>query len=153
MNQVGFIWFLRLFQHGWLRVVITMLTSTWFRGPFPKDDNGLGWVQIQRKSRLWEETIDDSTMVKHGGVTTLAHPILGWTIASGTWNTLRTAWGLTSETLKRIHWSDSCKVQERLQCAQVFTPTRHILQTIKQTWKIDRIHGLLAVSATAFPLT
>ena len=40
-------------------------------------------------------------------MTTLAHPNRGWNIASGTWNALRTKWGLTSETLQRIYDSKS----------------------------------------------
>jgi hypothetical protein len=49
-------------------------------------------------------------------------------IASGTWNTLRAKWGLTSETLQKIY--DSCKIQRHLETASIFTPTRHILQTL-----------------------
>jgi hypothetical protein len=71
----------------------------------PTSDNGLGWVQIQKKSLRWEEHIQVSTIITHEGLTTLAHSNRGWTIASGTWNALwnalRAKWGLTSETLQR----------------------------------------------------
>ncbi len=83
-------------------------------------------VNLIHLKQLWEETIDGSSVVTHKGLTMLAHPRLGWTIASGMWNTLRTAWEMTSETMKKIH--DSCTTQERLGCAQIFTPIGHILQ-------------------------
>ena len=51
----------------------------------PKDDSGLGWVQIQRKSLFWEEKIDGFSIITHEGLTTLAHPQIGWTITSGMW--------------------------------------------------------------------
>ena len=98
----------------------------------PTSDNGLGWVQIQQKSLRWEENIQGSTVITHEGLTTLAHPTQGWTIASGTWNALRAKWGLTSETLQRIY--ESCTSQRQLETANIFTPTRHILQTIKRVW-------------------
>jgi hypothetical protein len=37
-----------------------------------------------------------------------------------------------------------------LEEANVFTPTRHLLLTIKRTWQLDRIHGLPAVAVPAF---
>ncbi len=40
----------------------------------PQDDSGLGWVQIQRKSLLWEEKIEGFSVITHEGLTTLAHP-------------------------------------------------------------------------------
>jgi hypothetical protein len=98
--------------------------------PLPTSDNGLGWVQIQQKSPRWEEHIQGSTIITHEGLTTLAHPDRGWTIASGTWNALRAKWGLTSETLQKIY--DSCESQRQLETANIFTPTRHILETIKR---------------------
>ncbi len=42
-------------------------------GPCPQDDSGLGWVQIQRKSLLWEEKIEGFSVIIHEGLTTLAH--------------------------------------------------------------------------------
>jgi hypothetical protein len=72
----------------------------------PTSDNGLGWVQIQQKSLRWEENIQGSNVITHVGLTTRAHPTQGWTITSGTWNTLRKKWGLTSETLYKIY--ESC---------------------------------------------
>ncbi len=49
-------------------------------GPCPQDDSGLGWVQIQLKSLLWEEKIEGFSVITHEGLTTLAHPEIGWTI-------------------------------------------------------------------------
>ena len=51
-------------------------------GPCPRDDSGLGWVQIQRRSLLWEEKIEGFSIITSEGLTTLAHPQLGWTITS-----------------------------------------------------------------------
>jgi hypothetical protein len=51
-------------------------------------------------------------------------------------------------TLTRIH--ESCKTQSLLESADVFTPTRHILQTIRRIWMVDRVHGLPAVAAPSF---
>ncbi len=91
-------------------------------------------------------------MITHEGLTILAHPNRGWTIASGTWNTLRAKWGLTSETLERIY--DSCITQRQIETVNIFTPTRHILQTIKQVWQVEGIHILPAVAAsTLFPMS
>ena len=75
--------------------------------PWPKDVNGLGWVQIHQKSLQWEEIIDGSSIVTHEGLTTLTHPKIGWTITSGTWNTFQTTWGKNPDTVDRIHesWS------------------------------------------------
>ena len=56
--------------------------------------------------------------------------------------------GLTSETLQRIY--DSCKIQRQLETANIFTPTRHILQTIKRVCQVEGIHGLPAVAAPTF---
>jgi hypothetical protein len=75
------------------------LRETSLKEALPTSDKGLGWVQIQQKSLRWEENIQGSTVITHEGLTTRAHPTQGWTITSGTWNTLRTKWGLTSETL------------------------------------------------------
>ena len=94
--------------------------------PLPESDNGLGWVQIQQKSLRCQENIHDSTIITHEGLTTLDHPNRGWTITSGTWDVLRTTWGLRSETQQRIY--DSCKTQRQLETVNIFTPTRHILQ-------------------------
>ena len=99
-------------------------------GPCPRDDSGLGWVQIQRKSLLWKEEIEGFSIITHEGLTTLAHPQIGWTITTGMWNTLRT---LNMDTLVRIH--ESCKRQSHLECTDIFTPTRHILQVIRSTSK------------------
>ena len=66
--------------------------------------------------------------------TLVVPPQIRWTITSGMWNTLRTLWGLNMETLLRIH--ESCKSQSHLEYVDIFTPTRHILQTIRRTWKI-----------------
>ena len=52
------------------------------------------------------------------------------------------------ETLIRIH--ESCKSQSHLECADIFTPTRHILQTIRRTWKTDRVRGLPEVAVPTF---
>ena len=74
---------------------------------------------------------------------------IGRCFNNGMWNTLRTMWGLNMETLERIH--ESCKSQSHWECADIFTPTRHILQTIRRTWKTDRVqHGLPAVAAPTF---
>jgi hypothetical protein len=43
-------------------------------GPCPRDDSGLGWVQIQRKSLLWEEKIEGFSIITSEGLTTLDHP-------------------------------------------------------------------------------
>ena len=116
-------------------------------GTLPRGENGLGWVQIQQKSLRWEEITDGSSVVTHEGLTTLAQPKLGWTVASWTWTTLKKMWGKSPATTNRINES---RAQDRLECADIFTPTRHILQTIKQTWKLNSIHGLPAVAAPAF---
>jgi hypothetical protein len=117
-------------------------------GPCPRDDSGIGWVQIQRKSLLWVEKIEGFSIITTEGLTTLAHPQLGWTITSGMWNTLRTTWGPTMTTLTRIH--ESCKTQSLLESTDVFTPTRHILQAIRRIWMVDRVHGLPAVAVPSF---
>jgi hypothetical protein len=54
----------------------------------------------------------------------------------------------TMDTLTRIH--ESCKTQSLLVSADIFTPTRHILQSIRSTWMVDRVHGLPAVTAPSF---
>jgi hypothetical protein len=90
--------------------------------PLPESNNGLGWVQIQQKSSRWEEHIQGSTIITHEGLTTLAHPNRGWTVANGTWNVLRAKWGLTSETLQKIY--DCCKTQRQLETDNIFTPNR-----------------------------
>ena len=117
-------------------------------GPCPKDDSGLGWVQIQRQSLFWEEEIDGfSIITPYEGLTTLVHPQIGLTITSGMRNTLRTLW-VSMETLQRIH--ESCNGQTHLECVDILTPTRHILQAIRHTWKVDRVHGLPTVVAPTF---
>ena len=125
-----------------------MLREDSLKESLPTSDNGLGWVQIQQKSLRWEENIQGSTIITHEGLTTLAHPTQGWTIAGGTWNALRAKWGLTSETLQRIY--ESCTSQRQLETANVFTPTRHILQTIKRVWQVEGLHGLPAIAAPTF---
>ena len=97
---------------------------------------------------LWEEKIEGFSIITHEGLTTLAHPQIGWTINSGMWNTLRTLWGLNMDTLVRIH--ESCKSQSHVKYADIFTPTRHILQVIRRTWKPDRVQGLPTVVVPTF---
>jgi hypothetical protein len=46
----------------------------------------------------------------------------GWTIMNGTWNHLRKVWGPTPDTLEKI---------QSLEETNVFSPTRHLLLTIK----------------------
>jgi hypothetical protein len=116
--------------------------------PLPKSESGLGWVQIQQKSLRWEEHIQGSPIITYKGLTTVAHPNRGWTIASGTWHTLRAKWGLISETLQRIY--DSSITQRQLETAHTFTPTRHIFQTIKRIWQVEGIHGLPAIAVPTF---
>ena len=99
------------------------LSEDSLHGPCPRDDSDLGWVQIQHKSLFWEEKIE--------GFSTL--------------------WGLNMETSVRIH--ESCNSQTHLEYADIFTPTRHILQTIRCTCKVDRVHGLpVVVDRTFSPL-
>jgi hypothetical protein len=93
----------------------------------PKGENDLGWVQLQQ--------------VTHEGLTTMAQSSrTGWTIMNGTWNHLRKVSGPTPNTLAKIQ--ASCKDQESLEEANVFSPTRHLLLTLKRLWQIDRVHGL-----------
>ncbi len=81
-------------------------------------------------------------VVTHEGLTTMTHSsITGWTIMSGTWNHLR-------KVLAKIQ--DSCKTQESLEEANVFSPTRHLLLVIKRSCQIDRVHGLPTVATPAF---
>jgi hypothetical protein len=92
----------------------------------PRGEDDLGWVQLQQKSLLWQEMIEGSLVVTHEGLTTMAQSSrTGWTIMSGTWNHLRKVWGPTQDTLARIQ--ASCKDQESLEEANVFSPTRHLL--------------------------
>ena len=92
--------------------------------------------------------IEGSSVITHEGLTTLSHSSkMGWTIMNGTWNHLRKVWGPTPDTLAKIQ--ASCKYQESLEEANVFTPTRHLLLAIKQMWQLDRIHDLPAVAAPA----
>jgi hypothetical protein len=115
----------------------------------PRGEDDLGWVQLQQKSLLWQEMIEGSLVVTHEGLTTMAQSSrTGWTIMNGTWNHLRKVWGPTQDTLARIQ--DSCKDQESLEEANVFSPTRHLLLTLKWLCQLDRVHGLPAVSAPAF---
>ncbi len=48
------------------------------KGPCPQDDSGLGWVQIQRKSLLWEEKIE--------GFSVITQEYMNHVKASHTWN-------------------------------------------------------------------
>ena len=115
----------------------------------PKGENDLGWVQLQQKSLLWQEMIEGSLVVTHEGLTTMAQSSrTGWTVMSGTWNHLRKVWGPTPDTLAKIQ--ASCKDQESLEEANVFSPTRHLLLTLKRLWQLERVHGLPAVAAPAF---
>ena len=117
--------------------------------PCPKGEDDLGWVQIQQKSLIWEEKIGEFSVITHEGLTTLAHSAkMGWTITGGTWNHLREAWGPSPATLTKIQ--ESCKSQEYLEESNKLTPTRRILLTLKETWNLERIHGLPAVAAPAF---
>jgi ribonuclease HI len=115
----------------------------------PRGEDDLGWVQLQQKSLLWQEMIEGSLVVTHEGLTTMAQSSrTGWTVMSGTWNHLRRVWGPTQNTLARIQ--ASCKDQESLEEANVFSPTRHLLLTLQRLWQLDRVHGLPAVAAPAF---
>ncbi len=42
----------------------------------------VGWVRIERKSMIWQETIDNSTVITHEALSTLAHPRMGPVYAS-----------------------------------------------------------------------
>ena len=97
---------------------------------------------------LWEEKIEGFSIITHEGLTLLPHPEIGWTPSSGMWNTLRTLWVLNMETLIRIH--ESCKSQSHLEYSDIFIPTRHILQSISRTWKVDRVHVLPTVMVPTF---
>ena len=69
-------------------------------------------------------------MVTHEGLTTMSQSSkTGWTIMNGTWNHLRKVWGPTPDTLAKIQ--ASCKDQESLEEANVFSPTRHLLLSLK----------------------
>ena len=56
------------------------------------------------------------------------------------WNTLRTLWGLSMETLKRIHES----------CNRNTLGISRYLHSNQNTWKVDRVYGLLTVVVTTF---
>ena len=73
---------------------------------------------------------------------------MGGPSQSGTWNHLRETWGTSPGTLTQIQ--ESCKSQEYLEESNKLTPTRRILLTLKETWNLERIHGLPAVAAPAF---
>ena len=97
----------------------------------PKGEDDRGWVQLQQKSLLWQEMVEGSLVVTHEGLTTMTQSSrTGWTVMSGTWNHLRRVWGPTQDTLARIQ--ASCKDQENLEEANVFSPTRHLLLTLKR---------------------
>jgi hypothetical protein len=97
----------------------------------PRGEDDLGWVQLQQKSLLWQEMIEGSLVVNHEGLTTMTQSSrTGWTVMSGTWNHLRKVWGPTQDTLARIQVS--CKDQESLEEENVFSPTRHLLLTLKR---------------------
>jgi hypothetical protein len=120
--------------------------------PCPKGEKDLGWVQLQ-KLLLWQEKIEGPSVVTHEGLTTMTHSSrTEWTIMSGTWNHLQKVWGPTPDTLAKIQ--TSCKSQESLEEANVFSPTRHLLLVIKRLGQIDRVHDLPAVEVpTFFPST
>ena len=81
------------------------LSEDALNGPCPRDDSGLGWVQIQRKSLLWEERIEGFSIITHEDLTTLAHPEIGWTITSGMWNTeCGTQYLISSRKFGRSVW-------------------------------------------------
>lgn len=125
------------------------LTEGALSQPCPKGEDNLGWVQTQQKSLVWQEMIDNFSIITHKGLTTLAHSSqLGWTINSGTWNHLRETWGPNPATLTKIQ--TSCRSQEGLEASKIFTTTRQILLALKETWKLNNIHGLPAVAAPAF---
>jgi hypothetical protein len=68
---------------------------------------------------------------------------------SGTLNHLRKVWGPTPDTLAKIQVS--CKTQESLEEANVFSPrVRHLLLVIKRLWKIDKVHDLPEVAVPSF---
>jgi hypothetical protein len=51
----------------------------------PKEENDLGWVQLEQKSLICQEKIEGSLVVTHEGLTTMVHSSrTGWTIMSGT---------------------------------------------------------------------
>ena len=101
------------------------------------------------KSFLCQEMNSDFSVITYEGLTTLTHSSrMGWTITSGTWNHLRESWGPTPDTLTKIQ--DSCKSQECLEDSNRFTPTRPNLLALRQTWGLERIHGLPVVAAPAF---
>ena len=103
--------------------------------PCPKGEDDRGWVQLQQKSLLCQEKIEGSLVVTHEGLTTMAQSSrTGWTIMRGIWNHLRKVWGPTPDTLAKIQ--ASCKDQESLEDANVFSPTRHLLLTLKRLWRI-----------------
>jgi hypothetical protein len=52
------------------------------------------------------------------------------------------------DTLMRIH--ESFKTQSLLESTDVLTPTRHILQSIRRIWMVDRVHILPAVADPSF---
>jgi hypothetical protein len=100
----------------------------------PKGENDRGWVQLQQKSLLWQEKIEGSLVVTHEGLTTMTQSSrTGWTIMSGIWNHLRKVWGPTPDTIEKIQasWKD----QESLEDDNVFSPTRHLLLTLKRLWQ------------------
>ena len=41
--------------------------------PCPKGEDNLGWVQLQQKSLLWQEMIEDFSVITHEGLTTRTH--------------------------------------------------------------------------------
>jgi hypothetical protein len=88
--------------------------------PCPKGEDDLGWVQIQQKSLMWEEKIGDFSET----------------------------WGPSPATLPKIQ--ESCKSQERLEESNKLTPTRQILLTLKETWNLERIHGLPTITGPVF---
>ena len=105
--------------------------------PCPTGEDGLGWVQLQQKSLLWQEMIEGFSVITHEGLTTLAHSSrMGWTITSGSWNHLHDKWGPTPETLSRIQ--ASCKAQEYLEESNKLTPSRHILLSLREIWDLER---------------
>jgi hypothetical protein len=52
----------------------------------------------------------------------------------------------SSQNMETVRVHESCKSQSHLECSDIFTPTRRILQAISRTWKTDRVHDLPTVT-------
>ena len=48
------------------------LTEGALSQPCPKGEDNLGWVQTQQKSLVWQEMIDNFSVITHEGLTTLS---------------------------------------------------------------------------------